>query len=79
LGVVFLNQDVTGQLSKPRDPWRYNQQNTNDGYNKPCDDESFSEARQWIHGSDTNDYGSFDTKNMKICRSCQGSKRLSLV
>ena len=51
--VVFLNQNIAGQLSQPRDFWRQDQQNPDAGYGKAYDDEDFSEAKKWIHASDT--------------------------
>ena len=57
--VVFLDQDVSGQLPKPRDLWRQDQYDSDAGYDNPYDDESFSEAKQWIHGEDTKSHVSF--------------------
>ncbi len=43
--VLFFDQDVAGQFSKPWDLWGQDQQNPDASYDKPHDDENFSKAR----------------------------------
>jgi hypothetical protein len=77
LEVVFLDYDVAGQLSQPRHPWRYNHQNTHGSYDYSHNDESFYQARQWIHGSDTNSKGSSDTRNYESLRALSTQETLA--
>jgi hypothetical protein len=53
--VIFLDGNISGQLSKPGQLGRKNQDKTNGCYDEARNDEYFSDAEKWIHGLDTNE------------------------